>query len=202
MMSTSDAYSAYSNYRIKWVSLPWETDEALALRRRVFCDEQAIFDQDDRDAIDESAHLLVALGCTGGWYEQVVGTVRIHESEPGLWHGSRLAVDPAFRAQGRLGSTLIRLAVSSAHALGCQRFLARVQAQNEALFQQLHWRSIGEELILDRPHVVMEADLTHYPPCHSPLSGFVVPGRQRQPLAELAPGLLKILSAPALRQAS
>ena len=73
MMSTSDAYSAYSNYRIKWASLPWETDEALALRRRVFCDEQAIFDQDDRDAIDESAHLLVALGCTGGWYEQVVG---------------------------------------------------------------------------------------------------------------------------------
>lgn len=121
-MSTSDAYSAYSNYRIKWASLPWETDEAMALRRRVFCDEQAIFDQDDRDAIDDSAHLLVALGCTGGWYEQVVGTVRIHESEPGLWHGSRLAVDPAFRAQGRLGSTLIRLAVSSAHALGCQRF--------------------------------------------------------------------------------
>ncbi|MFP3534813.1 GNAT family N-acetyltransferase, partial [Burkholderia sp. SIMBA_042] len=65
----------------------------------------------------------------------VVGTVRIHESEPSVWFGSRLAVHDAFRGHSRIGATLIRLAVSSAHALGCRRFLAHVQSQNVPLFR-------------------------------------------------------------------
>lgn len=195
-MKTSGQYVPYSEYTIKWVSLPWEASEAFALRRRVFCDEQALFEQDDRDATDRSAQLLVALGGLGGWHEQVVGTVRIHQDAPGIWYGSRLAVDPAFRTQGYLGATLIKLAVSSAHALGCSRFLARVQAQNETLFRRLHWQRIGEETIRNRAHVVMEADLAHYPPCHSPYSGFVLRGRNRQRSAELAPGLLNLSPAP------
>jgi hypothetical protein len=45
--------------------------------------------------------------------------------------GSRLAVHPAFRSHGHLGATLIRLAVSRAHAQGCRTFLAHVPSQNE-----------------------------------------------------------------------
>lgn len=101
----------------------WERDEAHALRRAVFCIEQGIFAGDDRDAIDAQAQLLVAMSCLGGMPDQVVGTVRIHEAAPGLWWGSRLAVHPSFRSQGHLGATLIRLAVSRAHAQGCETFL-------------------------------------------------------------------------------
>lgn len=191
-MHTKQRHPAYSDYTIKWASLDWEAREAFALRRRVFCDEQALFEKDDRDLTDQNAQLIVALGGHGGWHDQVVGTVRIHEEEPGVWYGSRLAVDPAFRRQGYLGATLIKLAVSSAHSLGCCCFMARVQAQNERLFRRLHWDRIGEEEIQGLPHVTMQANLDHYPPCHTPHSGYVMRGRNRKSDQAIAPELLKL----------
>lgn len=184
-MTIEQVYSGepafYSGYTVKWADLPWEIEQAHALRRRVFCQEQALFEHDDRDAIDDQAQLLVALGDIAGWHDQLVGTVRIHQPETGIWWGSRLAVDRHFRRQGQIGSTLIRLAVSSAHALGCQRFYAHVQQQNESLFQRLHWSSQGNILIHGQLHVVMEADLNFYPPCATPYSGFVALSRAPKP---------------------
>ena len=71
--------------------------------------------------------------------DRVVGTVRIHEEAPSVWWGSRLAVENDYRRIGAIGATLIRLAVSSAHAMGCKTFLAHVQAQNGPLFRQMRW---------------------------------------------------------------
>jgi len=161
---------------VRQATAGWERDEAHALRRAVFCIEQGIFAGDDRDAIDDTAQLLVAMACIGGMPEQVVGTVRIHRDAaltPGLWWGSRLAVHPAYRSQGHLGATLIRLAVSRAHAQGCTAFCAHVQAQNVPLFEKLHWRAHGEIAIHGRAHAVMSPDLAYYPACHDAASGFV-----------------------------
>jgi putative N-acetyltransferase (TIGR04045 family) len=166
-----------AEYRIKWTTLPWEADEAYKLRRAVFCIEQGIFIGDDRDEIDEHAQQLVAVSCVAGMPEQVVGTVRIHQEEPGLWFGSRLAVHPAFRRHGKIGATLIRLAVTSAHALGCRTFLAHVQSQNVPLFRALHWDALSQETLLGRSHHLMQAQLEHYPPCTTPRSGFVTQSR-------------------------
>ena len=160
-------------FRIKWADGGWEIAQARQLRRAVFCEEQGVFDGDDRDSIDAIARPLVALSCVGGMAEQVVGTVRIHAAEGGLWWGSRLAVDADFRHVGRIGATLIRLAVCSAHARGARLFLAHVQAQNRPLFEKLHWAALKPETLHGRPHVLMHADLAHYPPCHDPLTGFV-----------------------------
>jgi putative N-acetyltransferase (TIGR04045 family) len=160
-------------FRVKWAATSWEREQALALRRAVFCAEQGIFLGDDRDAIDERAQLIVALSCVGGAPDAVVGTVRIHEESPGLWWGSRLAVHAAFRHHGRIGATLIRLAVSSAHARGCREFLAHVQSQNAAMFERLHWRSLQRETLHGRPHDLMRADLAQYAPCDTPYVGFV-----------------------------
>ena len=160
-------------FRVKWAATSWEHERAFALRRAVFCIEQRIFVGDDRDAIDASARTLVALSCVGGTYDQVVGTVRIHEAEPGLWWGSRLAVHAAFRHHGRIGATLIRLAVSSAQHQGCTRFLAHVQSQNVPMFERLHWQALEPELLHGRPHSRMQADLAQYPPCRDPFAGYV-----------------------------
>ncbi|MEC5399861.1 MSMEG_0567/Sll0786 family nitrogen starvation N-acetyltransferase [Uliginosibacterium sp. H1] len=172
-----------TEFRIKWVTQDWEAREAHKLRRAVFCMEQGIFVGDDRDAIDDRAQLLVALTCVAGMPDQVVGTVRIHDestaAQPDLWYGSRLAVHAAFRKHGRLGATLIRLAVTSAHALGCRTFLAHVQSQNAPLFRRLHWDTLAEETLLGRPHTLMQADLAHYPPCFDPKSGFVTQSSTR-----------------------
>lgn len=179
-MKTAEAWSelplAYApvEYLVREASQQWERDEAMALRRAVFCIEQGIFARDDRDAIDDHALLLVAMSCNAGMPEQVVGTVRIHCGKAaGEWWGSRLAVHPAFRSQGHLGATLIRLAVSRAHALGCTLFLAQVQLQNEPLFRKLGWTTLGECEVQGRAHARMRADLGVYPPCHDPVSGFV-----------------------------
>jgi putative N-acetyltransferase (TIGR04045 family) len=164
-------------FRVQWASGPWMQAGARALRHDVFCREQRIFDADDTDEVDAgnpTAQSLVALSCWGGQPDEVVGTVRIHEAAPGLWWGSRLAVGKRWRRHAHLGTTLIRLAVCSAHALGCREFLAHVQAQNVELFQRLHWTVLDEMAIHDRMHALMRVDLAHYPPCERPYEGYVV----------------------------
>jgi putative N-acetyltransferase (TIGR04045 family) len=162
-----------SQYRIKYATETWERRGAEALRRAVFCREQGLFGNDDRDGIDRVATPIVALSMLGVAADAVVGTVRIHEAGPGVWWGSRLAVAADHRGVGALGTALIRLAVSSAHGRGCTRFLAHVQSQNALLFQRLHWRTLEIVELHGRPHHRMEADLGFYPPFTAPETGFL-----------------------------
>lgn len=166
-----------SAFRLRQAAPGWEREQAARLRREVFCNEQGLFAGDDLDAIDarpETMRTLVALSDLAGEDEQVVGTVRIHEAEAGVWWGSRLAVAPDFRRVGVLGAALIRLAVGSARAQGCHCFLAHVQQRNVPLFRRLHWHDRAELQLHGRPHRLMEADLSHFSPCLDPRSGFVV----------------------------
>jgi putative N-acetyltransferase (TIGR04045 family) len=177
---SAQAVYAPCEFRIKWADSGWEINQARALRRAVFCIEQGVFLGDDLDAIDSHAQTLVAVTSLAGMPDQVVGTVRIHQQvEPdegqsgGVWWGSRLAVHAAFRRHGHIGATLIRLAVSSAHARGCRVFLAHIQSQNVPLFRKLGWTALKEETLHGRPHALMQADLAAFPPCHDPLRGFL-----------------------------
>ncbi|MEE7449151.1 histone acetyltransferase [Methylobacterium radiotolerans] len=164
-----------SHFRVRFAVAPWERRACAALRRQVFCAEQGLFADDDRDAIDAHAIPICALSTLGGDADAVVGTVRIHEvpERPGEWWGSRLAVAKPFRSAAALGTGLIRVAVASAHARGCTRFRAHVQAANVALFESLHWTSLAALDLHGRPHRLMEADLAAYPPMHDPEHGLV-----------------------------
>ena len=160
-------------FRIKFAASRWEREGSYALRRSVFCEEQDIFQTSDRDETDDYAIPIVALSMLGVASDRVVGTVRIHEEAPGVWWGSRLAVENDYRRIGAIGATLIRLAVSSANAMGCKAFLAHVQAQNGPLFRQMRWETIDEIDLHGRPHLKMRADLSAYPPCATPELGYV-----------------------------
>jgi len=162
-----------SEYRVKFATEPWERREAAALRRTVFCDEQKLFAGNDRDAIDDTAITIVAISSFAVAAQEVVGTVRIHEAEAGIWWGSRLAVGARYRGISALGTSLIRLAVSSAHARGCKRFYAHVQAQNAPLFRRVGWDTIEEVALQGRPHHFMQADLACYPPIADAETGFL-----------------------------
>jgi len=177
MLEPFSPYRA-NEFQVKFSTSEWERQEAHALRRAVFCEEQKIFESDDRDAIDDHAIPIVALSMMGVAADRVVGTVRIHQEEPGLWWGSRLAVHADFRKIGALGATLIRLAVSSANAMGCHTFLANVQVQNGLLFRRLHWDVIEEFEVYGKPHLRMKADLAWYPPCPTPETGLVALARK------------------------
>jgi putative N-acetyltransferase (TIGR04045 family) len=160
------------DFQIKFATEAWEQRGAAALRRTVFCEEQGLFAGDDRDEIDAVAIPIVAVSLLGVAAGDVVGTVRIHQPEPGLWWGSRLAVAADYRRVGALGAALIRLAVTAAHARGCRRFLAHVQSQNVAMFQRLNWISLEEVALHGRPHHRMRADLASYPPFLRAETGF------------------------------
>ena len=161
-----------AGFQVKYATDAWERRGAARLRRQVFCDEQGVFAGDDRDAVDAIATPIVALSLLGVAAGDVVGTVRIHEETPGLWWGSRLAVAADYRTVGALGPALIRLAVSSAHARGCNRFLANVQLRNGLLFRRMRWRVIEEFELHGLPHLRMEADLAYYPPIADAETGF------------------------------
>ena len=44
---------------------------------------------------------------------------------------------------------------------------------NVALFERLHWRALEAMALRGRPHMRMEADLAHYPPCTAVELGFL-----------------------------
>jgi putative N-acetyltransferase (TIGR04045 family) len=163
----------YSECHIKPAVDDWSLREAQRLRHDVFVVEQGIFQTSDHDVFDSEAHTLVATIGLLGIPDAVVGTVRIHEQSPGVWVGSRLAVDKAYRSVKGLGKALIAMAVCSAKAQGCRVFYANVQLQNVGLFQKLGWRALGQVNVHGVVHVFMQADLQAYPHSHDPGRGFV-----------------------------
>lgn len=167
-----------TDYIIRFATEAWEVEGCRTLRREVFCQEQGLFGDDDRDALDDIAISLVALSTIAGEPDTVVGTVRIHQAEPGLWWGSRLAVAASHRRIGTLGPSLIKLAVSSAAARGCVCFHAEVQTQNELLFRRMHWRNLSQMELHGMPHLLMQADLAHYPPIADGQTGFHAQARR------------------------
>lgn len=152
-----------TEYVVRLARTPWERAGYHALRRDVFCIEQKVFINDDQDAIDQVAIPIIAACCMAGIPDRIVGAVRIHQAEPGLWRGSRLAVHAEHRKIGRIGAELIRMAVSTAHGLGATRFLAQVQEQNVLFFRRLHWKSLGSVMLHGLLHHDMQADLSRYP---------------------------------------
>ncbi len=148
------------NYQFKLALSPTHIEAYFLLRQQIFCQEQGIFQTSDRDEHDSIAYPIVAINHD----DKVVGVVRIYETEPGLWYGGRLGVHPDYRRGWRIGKGLINRAVTTANTWGCDRFLATVQLPNVRFFQRLHWNSLNEISIRDRPHHLMEAELDFYPP--------------------------------------
>ncbi|HEY8901288.1 MAG TPA: MSMEG_0567/Sll0786 family nitrogen starvation N-acetyltransferase [Chthoniobacterales bacterium] len=172
-----------ADFVFKVARSPHELAGYWNLRQEVFCEEQHVFGEHDRDAIDERAIPIICATIIAGMVDEVVGAVRIDERSPREWYGSRLCVSrpyrrllelspgvslrnhqPVYKGFGALGAGLIYKAVSLANALGCDRFLANVQEQNARFFQRLHWQTLGEQMLFGRRHIHMEAQLDRYPP--------------------------------------
>lgn len=155
-------------YSFKLALSASEVNAYFEMRQTIFCYEQGMFTDTDRDDIDRYAHPIVAIDREAIPLNPVVGIVRIYESEPRLWYGGRLGVHQDYRRVNRIGKGLIYKAVTTANAWGCDRFLATVQLQNVRFFERLHWQSLTEIAICERPHYLMAADLNYYPPSTDP----------------------------------
>lgn len=159
---------ADSRYRFELALTPRTIHAYFQLRQAIFCEEQGLFAGDDGDEWDAISYPIVAIdtqaSVDNSLEQAIVGVVRIYEASPRLWYGGRLGVHPDYRRVGRIGKGLIYKAVTTANTWGCDRFLATVQLQNVRFFQRVHWNSLEELDICDRPHHLMEADLDFYPP--------------------------------------
>ncbi len=142
----------------------WQIAAHFELRAQIFAAEQRLFVGSDVDAHDAAAQPIVALSSAFGMDDEVVGVVRIYPADGDTWYGGRLGVCSRYRAHGTVGTALIECAVSSAHALGCGRFLATVQEPNVRYFERHHFRALAPLALQGRPHRLMEADLAHFPP--------------------------------------
>ena len=80
------------DFLIRKATKPWEFLGSDELRYRTFVMEQGIFEYHDRDEIDKDMMPIVAISTLASEAYEVVGTVRIHEPEKGVWWGSRLSV--------------------------------------------------------------------------------------------------------------
>jgi predicted GNAT family N-acyltransferase len=130
-----------------------ERSAALDLRERVFCGEQGVSLEGDRDGLDAGALHLVAV--EGG---AVVGTCRILlDGEEARFQ--RLCVDPGARRHG-LGARLLAEAEREAAAAGARRMHLHAQLGALRLYERAgyhpHGAPFDDEGI---PHLAMERDL-------------------------------------------
>jgi len=141
------------------------------IRRRVFVEEQGLFDGSDRDDHDGDPTTVRILGLCGDVAGGAVrcypltdtaiggGAVDVVDTGAGLWKGDRLAVLPSFRRNG-LGAPLVRFAVRTAAEAGGRKMIAHIQPSNVGFFERLGWCALGGPVsYVGRPHQMMAIDL-------------------------------------------
>lgn len=162
----NDVFSDFrsQHIQVKVAQSNWEKKSYFELRNKTFIHEQKILSGNEKDSQDFQAIPIIALA--SNWYigEEIAGAVRIYQlKNTNTWYGGRLCVSRPYRGYQNIGKALINEAVSRAKDLGCERFLATVQPQNEKYFKSVHWRTLENTMVAGKPHIHMEANLSKYP---------------------------------------
>ena len=130
-----------------------EVARALALRRRVFCDEQGVdpaAEQDGRD--DDAIHLVAIAG------ESLVGTCRLLVEGDSARLG-RAAVASERRGRG-IGAALLDAADRVSLEAGAQRIRLHAQTAARSLYERSGYAARGEPFLEEGiEHVTMEKRL-------------------------------------------
>ncbi len=130
-----------------------EREAAIALRRRVFVEEQGVPVAEEVDGRDEEALHLVATD--GG---EIVGTCRLCFSGRTVQF-SRLAVDPGARRRG-IARALLLAADDEGRAAGARRVVLHAQVYAQGLYDAAGYRARGSRFWeAGIEHVAMEKRL-------------------------------------------
>ena len=130
-----------------------ELREALALRERVFCGEQGVSLEAERDGRDGEALQLVAV--EDG---RVIGTCRVLFGAATAFLG-RLAVERAERRRG-VAAALLRESAARARLAGVTRISLHAQLDVRELYSGLGYVEHGEPFVQEGiDHVTMEKAL-------------------------------------------
>jgi predicted GNAT family N-acyltransferase len=130
-----------------------EVSQALELRRRVFCGEQGVAAEVERDPRDDDATHVVAVADG-----RVLGTCRLVFTGGAALLG-RLVVERAERRRG-VGSALVRAAADLARVAGARRMSLHAQLAARGLYASAGFAERGEPFVQQGiDHVAMERAL-------------------------------------------
>ena len=133
---------------------PAEMDAELALRARVFCEEQGVSVDAERDGRDPDAlHLVAVAG------ERVVGTCRLVIDAGGAAHLGRMAVERSHRRRG-VGRAVLLEAERRAREAGARRAALHAQLTAGMLYELQGYAPRGRPFVEEGlDHVAMEKAL-------------------------------------------
>lgn len=129
-------------------------EDAIAVRRRVFVDEQGVSEHLELDGRDEDATHLIAYD-----EDEPVGTARLREVDSTTGKAERVSVLPEYRGRG-LGRRLMDELESLASDRSLDRIVLHAQTDVEAFYHRLGYdttSAVFEEAGI--PHVEMEKPL-------------------------------------------
>jgi len=128
-------------YTVKWI-LPGESpDDAFAVRKTVFVEEQGFSLEIELDEIDAVAHHVVFYDRE----DKPVGCGRIFpdKAEPGTWIIGRVAALAHLRGTG-LGRLLIEEMERRAKALGAVKTVLGAQCRAAGFYRRMGYSPFGE----------------------------------------------------------
>jgi predicted GNAT family N-acyltransferase len=110
----------------------------MALRIKVFCGEQGVDEEEERDDLDDEAVQVVGLDETG-----VIATCRLRDVGEGTWKLERMVVERRLRKLG-VGGRLLAGAEDQARSAGATEMLLHAQRRAEAFYAAGGYVAEGE----------------------------------------------------------
>lgn len=130
-----------------------EVEEALALRERVFCGEQGVTREAERDGRDPEALHVVAFGAG-----RLLGTCRVLLDGEDARLG-RMAVEASARRRG-VGQAVLDAAERCAREAGATRMRLHSQTAARGLYERSGYRPYGDPFLEEGiAHIAMEKHL-------------------------------------------
>ena len=130
-----------------------EVEQALALREQVFCGEQGVALEADRDGLDDLAIQVVAIEAG-----RVIGTCRVLV-DGDVGRLGRMAVEAGARGRG-VGAAILAAAEQSARDAGASLMRLHAQRYIEDLYAAAGYTAYGDPFIEEGiEHVGMEKRL-------------------------------------------
>ena len=117
-----------------------EVDAALALRVKVFCEEQGVSREDELDGLDEQALQIVALDESG-----IIATCRLRDLGA-EWKLERMAVEARVRGLG-VGARLLAGAEAEARDRGAEQMALHAQIRAEPFYAANGYAPEGERFM-------------------------------------------------------
>ena len=145
-----------SRYEIRRVADDRDRDEAFAVRRAVFVDEQDVPEAIEMDEHDATATHVLARDTAR---DEPVGTARLRVPEASTGKAERVAVLCQYRGEG-LGRRLMDCVESAAREQGCSRMELHAQTPVEDFYAELGYETVSG--VFDEagiPHVEMIKEL-------------------------------------------